>query len=252
MLYAKNQAASNPANTVLDAKRLMLRRFSDPSVQIDKSLWPFSIVCGPSDKLLINVMFKGEEKMLTAEEISSMVFLTMKKVAQQYLGYPVNKDVIIFPSYFNNSQRRATKDAGKMAGFDVLELLNKSTAATIAYGLDGKISSSDNGENVLIFDLGREALDVTVLTINKNKIEVKAMGIDTCLGAEDFNLRMVKHFVAEFNGYPKWTYPQMQQLSGGFSVHAIGPRECCLPLLRPLLKSLVSIRLKILFRISTE
>jgi hypothetical protein len=110
---AKNQAASNPANIVLGAKRLIGRHFSDPSVQTDKSLWPFSIVCGPSDKLLIKVMFKGEEKMLTTEEISSMVLLKMKEVAQQYLGYPVNKVVIIVPAYFNNSQRRATKDVGK-------------------------------------------------------------------------------------------------------------------------------------------
>jgi len=195
---AKNQVASNPANTVFDAKRLIGRRFSDESVRKDKCLWPFSIVCGPNDKPLIQVTFKGENKTFMAEEISSMVLLKMKEIAETYLGCQVNKAVITVPAYYTNSQRQTTKDAGKIAGFDVLQILNEPTAAAIAYGFDRKAYSSDDGENILIFDLGGGTFDVAVLNIKKHKIEVKAVGGDTHLGGEDFDNRMVSHFVQEF------------------------------------------------------
>ncbi|KAF7806544.1 heat shock 70 kDa protein [Senna tora] len=194
---AKNQVAMNPQNTVFDAKRLIGRRFSDPSVQNDMKLWPFKVVPGPAEKPMIVVTYKGEEKKFAAEEISSMVLTKMREVAEQFLGQPVKNAVVTVPAYFNDSQRQATKDAGAISGLNVLRIINEPTAAAIAYGLDKKASRKGE-QNVLIFDLGGGTFDVSLLTIEEGIFEVKATAGDTHLGGEDFDNRMVNHFVSEF------------------------------------------------------
>ncbi|CAN6472175.1 unnamed protein product [Victoria cruziana] len=194
---AKNQAASNPANTIFDAKRLIGRRFSDPIVKADAALWPFEVVAGPDDRPLIKVQFKGKEKLLAAEEISSMVLMKMRETAEAYLGTTVKNAVITVPAYFNDSQRRATKDAGTIAGLNVLRITNEPTAAAIAYGLD-KNTAHASLKNVLVFDLGGGTFDVSLVTIGEGSISVRSTAGDTHLGGEDFDNRMVAHFVEEF------------------------------------------------------
>ncbi|ANB11342.1 Hsp70 family ATPase SSA3 [Sugiyamaella lignohabitans] len=191
---AKNQAAMNPANTVFDAKRLIGRKYTDPEVQSDIKHFPFKVV-DKAGKPQIQVEFKGEEKVFTPEEISSMVLTKMKETAEGFLGGTVSNAVITVPAYFNDSQRQATKDAGLIAGLNVLRIINEPTAAAIAYGLDKK---SDAEKNVLIFDLGGGTFDVSLLTIEDGIFEVKATAGDTHLGGEDFDHRLVNHFVAEF------------------------------------------------------
>ncbi|MBA0700258.1 hypothetical protein Goari_001823, partial [Gossypium aridum] len=194
---AKNQVAMNPQNTVFDAKRLIGRRFSDPAVQADMKHWPFRVVAGPGDKPMIVVNYKGEEKQFAPEEISSMVLVKMKEVAEAYMGQTVKNAVITVPAYFNDSQRQATKDAGSISGLNILRIINEPTAAAIAYGLDKKASRSGE-KNVLIFDLGGGTFDVSLLTIEEGIFEVKATAGDTHLGGEDFDNRLVNHFVQEF------------------------------------------------------
>nr|P41753.1 RecName: Full=Heat shock 70 kDa protein [Achlya klebsiana]AAA17562.1 heat shock protein 70 [Achlya klebsiana] len=191
---AKNQVAMNPANTVFDAKRLIGRKFNDPATQADIKHWPFKVTPGAGDKPQITVEFKGETKTFQPEEISSMVLIKMKEVAEAFIGTAVNNAVITVPAYFNDSQRQATKDAGAIAGLNVLRIINEPTRAAIAYGLDKK-----GGErNVLIFDLGGGTFDVSLLTIEEGIFEVKATAGDTHLGGEDFDNRLVDHFTAEF------------------------------------------------------
>ena len=192
---AKNQAAMNSANTVFDAKRLIGRKFSDPAAQSDMKHWPFTVVPGPEEKPMIQVQHKGETKRFSAEEISSMVLSDMKSTAEDYLGRKVSNAVITVPAYFNDQQRQATKDAGTIAGLNVLRIINEPTAAAIAYGLDSK---STQERNVLIFDLGGGTFDVSLLTIEDGIFEVKATAGDTHLGGEDFDNRMVDFFTAEF------------------------------------------------------
>eukprot|EP00253_Pinus_taeda_P018172 PITA_18172 len=194
---AKNQVAMNPINIVFDAKRLIGRRFSDPSVVSDAKLWPFKVISGVGDKPSIVVTYKGEEKHFAAEEISSMVLTKMKEIAEAYLGTTVKNAVVTVPAYFNDSQRQATKDAGAISGLNVMRIINEPTAAAIAYGLDKKASSSGE-KNVLIFDLGGGTFDVSLLTIEDGIFEVKATAGDTHLGGEDFDNRLVNHFVQEF------------------------------------------------------
>ncbi|KAH6819554.1 heat shock protein 70B [Perilla frutescens var. frutescens] len=194
---AKNQVAMNPRNTVFDAKRLIGRRFSDPSVAADMKLWPFKVVPGPGEKPMIQVQFKGEEKQFSPEEISSMVLTKMREIAEAFLGQPVKNAVVTVPAYFNDSQRQATKDAGAIAGLNVMRIINEPTAAAIAYGLDKKASRTGE-KNVLIFDLGGGTFDVSLLTIEEGIFEVKATAGDTHLGGEDFDNRLVNHFAAEF------------------------------------------------------
>ncbi|KRY58600.1 Heat shock cognate 71 kDa protein, partial [Trichinella britovi] len=191
---AKNQVALNPHNTVFDAKRLIGRRFDDAAVQSDMKHWPFKII-NDGSKPKIQVEYKGESKSFTPEEISAMVLVKMKETAEAYLGKTVKDAVITVPAYFNDSQRQATKDAGTISGLNVLRIINEPTAAAIAYGLDRK----GGGErNVLIFDLGGGTFDVSILTIEDGIFEVKSTAGDTHLGGEDFDNRMVNHFVAEF------------------------------------------------------
>ncbi|XP_050250448.1 heat shock cognate 70 kDa protein-like [Quercus robur] len=194
---AKNQVARNPTNSVFDAKRLIGRRFSDTLVQSDIKLWPFEVIESSGDKPMIVVNYKGEEKHFGAEEISSMVLKKMCEIAEAYLGTTVKNAVVTVPAYFNDSQRKATKDAGDIAGLNVLHIINEPTAAAIAYGLD-KIADGIGKRNVLIFDLGGGTADVSLLTIEKGIFEVKAVAGDTHLGGEDFDNRMVNHFVEIF------------------------------------------------------
>ncbi|KAK1765499.1 Hsp70 chaperone [Phialemonium atrogriseum] len=191
---AKNQVAMNPANTVFDAKRLIGRKFSDAEVQADMKHFPFKII-DRGGKPIIEVEFKGENKTFTPEEISSMVLTKMRETAEAYLGGTVNNAVVTVPAYFNDSQRQATKDAGLIAGLNVLRIINEPTAAAIAYGLDKKIEGE---RNVLIFDLGGGTFDVSLLTIEEGIFEVKSTAGDTHLGGEDFDNRLVNHFVNEF------------------------------------------------------
>ncbi|KAL6597126.1 hsp71-like protein [Neocallimastix californiae] len=191
---AKNQVAMNPHNTVFDAKRLIGRRFNDPEVQSDMKHWSFKVI-EKSGKPYIQVEFKGETKDFTPEEISSMVLLKMKDTAEAYLGGKITNAVITVPAYFNDSQRQATKDAGLIAGLNVLRIINEPTAAAIAYGLDKKVVGE---KNVLIFDLGGGTFDVSLLTIEDGIFEVKATAGDTHLGGEDFDNRLVNHFAQEF------------------------------------------------------
>ncbi|KAI3814687.1 hypothetical protein L1987_14331 [Smallanthus sonchifolius] len=194
---AKNQVAMNPQNTVFDAKRLIGRRFTDPSVQSDMKLWPFKVVAGAGDKPMIVVNYKGEEKQFAPEEISSMVLVKMKETAEAFLGQTIKNAVVTVPAYFNDSQRQATKDAGAISGLNVMRIINEPTAAAIAYGLDKK-SSRKGEQNVLIFDLGGGTFDVSLLTIEEGIFEVKSTAGDTHLGGEDFDNRLVNHFVTEF------------------------------------------------------
>lgn len=192
---AKNQVAMNPSNTVFDAKRLIGRRYDDPKIQQDIKHWPFKVVndCG---KPKIQVEFKGEKKVFAPEEISSMVLTKMKETAEAYLGGKVKDAVITVPAYFNDSQRQATKDAGAIAGLNVLRIINEPTAAALAYGLDKNLKGE---KNVLIFDLGGGTFDVSILTIDEGSLfEVKATAGDTHLGGEDFDNRLVNHFAEEF------------------------------------------------------
>ncbi|KAJ1443170.1 Heat shock protein 70 family [Sesbania bispinosa] len=162
---AKNQAATNPTNTVFDVKRLIDRRYSDPAIQNDLMLWPFKVISGIDDKPMIVVKYKGQEKHISAEEISSMVLTKMRKIAEEYLESPVKNAVVTVPAYFNDSQRQATKDAER---------------------------------NIFIFDLGGGTFDVSLLTIKGDVFQVKATAGDTHLGGEDFDNRMVNNFVQEF------------------------------------------------------
>ncbi|ODQ63248.1 heat shock protein 70 [Nadsonia fulvescens var. elongata DSM 6958] len=191
---AKNQAAMNPANTVFDAKRLIGRKTEDAEVQGDMKHFPFKIV-DKNGKPNIQVEFKGETKVFSPEEISSMILTKMKETAEGFLGCKVNDAVVTVPAYFNDSQRQATKDAGLIAGLNVLRIINEPTAAAIAYGLDKKEEAE---KNVLIFDLGGGTFDVSLLSIEDGIFEVKATAGDTHLGGEDFDHRLVNHFVAEF------------------------------------------------------
>ncbi|OIR58382.1 MAG: heat shock protein 70 [Amphiamblys sp. WSBS2006] len=191
---AKNQAAMNALNTVFDAKRLIGRRFGDKEVQDDMKHWSFKVI-EKNDKPCMEVEFKGETKSFTAEEISAMILMKMKQVAETYIGQPVTKAVVTVPAYFNDSQRQATKDAGMIAELEVLRIINEPTAAAIAYGLDKQHLKE---RNVLIFDLGGGTFDVSLLAIDEGIFEVKATAGDTHLGGEDFDNRLVAHFSEEF------------------------------------------------------
>jgi heat shock protein 1/8 len=147
---AKNQVAMNAKNTVFDAKRLIGRKFGDDDVKADMKHWPFDVVEGEAGKPVIKVDYKGEEKKFSPEEISAMVLIKMKEIAESYLGREVKNAVITVPAYFNDAQRQATKDAGVIAGLNVLRIINEPTAAALAYGLDQK----GKEKNVMVFDLG--------------------------------------------------------------------------------------------------
>ncbi|KAF7811318.1 heat shock cognate 70 kDa protein 2-like [Senna tora] len=194
---AKNKAASNPTNTVFDAKRLIGRKFNDTHVQNDMKHWPFKVISGKDDNPMIVVNYKSEEKQFPPEEISSMVLAKMRETAEAYLGSTVKNAVITVPAYFDNSQRRSTKEAGAIIGLNVMRIINEPTAAALAYGLHKKATLGYK-RNILIFDLGGGTFDVTLLTITNNKFDVLATDGDTHLGGEDFDNNMVNHFVEHF------------------------------------------------------
>jgi heat shock protein 5 len=189
---AKNQATVNPAQTLFDVKRLIGRRFKDQTVQKDMKLLPFEIR-EADGKPVIVVKVKGEEKKLRPEEVSSMVLTKMKETAENYLGKEVKHAVITVPAYFNDAQRTSTKDAGSIAGLNVLRIINEPTAAAIAYGLDKKAE-----KNILVYDLGGGTFDVSLLTIDNGVFEVVATNGDTHLGGEDFDQRVMQHFMKVF------------------------------------------------------
>ncbi|KAF5930859.1 hypothetical protein HYC85_031732 [Camellia sinensis] len=202
VICQKHSLCSSDPNWVstlwfLDAKRSIGRRYSDASVQSEIKLWPFKVIAGPGDKPMIVVSHKGEEKPFAAEEISSMVLIKMKEIAEAYLGTTIKNAVVTVPACFNDSQRQATKDAGVIAGLNVMRIINEPSAAAIAYGLDKKAKISGE-KNVLIFDLGGGTFDVSLLTFEEGIFEVKATASDTHLGGEDFDNKMVNHFVQEF------------------------------------------------------
>jgi heat shock 70kDa protein 1/2/6/8 len=187
---AKNQSTMNPKNTVYDAKRLIGRKFNDAVVQDDIKLWSFNVTGDSNNKPLINVKYKNEDKQFHPEEISAMVIQRLKETTESFLGHPLKKVVITVPAYFNDSQRQATKDAGAIAGLEVLRIINEPTAAAIAYGLD---KTDDKQErNILVFDCGGGTHDVSILTLDGGIFEVKATGGDTHLGGSDIDNLIVE------------------------------------------------------------
>jgi len=191
---AKNQSSQNPENTIFDAKRLIGRNFNDTATQNDIKNFPYNVI-NKNNKPIITATYKNELKHFQPEEISSMVLVKMKEIAESFLGETVDSAVITVPAYFNDSQRQSTKDAGTIAGLNVLRIINEPTAAAIAYGLDNK---SEQEKNILIYDLGGGTFDVTLLSIEDGVFEVKATAGDTRLGGEDFDTRLVQHFTQDF------------------------------------------------------
>merc|ERR550539_2123226 len=192
-MSAKKAGSRNPKNTVFDAKRLIGRKFNDPVVQKDMEQWPFKVIEGQQGRPVISVTFKGEQKEFFAEEISAMVLQKMKQTAEASLGRKVAKAVITVPAYFNDSQRQATKDAGHIAGLNVLRVINEPTAAALAYGMD---KSED--KVIAVFDLGGGTFDISILEIQKGVFEVKSTNGNTFLGGEDFDNHLLEHLVSEF------------------------------------------------------
>jgi len=187
---AKNQAAANPHNTVFDIKRLIGRKFTEKEVQSDIKHFPYKVT-NQNGKPVVTVDVSGQEKTFTPEEISAMILGKMKEVAEAYLGKKVTHAVVTVPAYFNDNQRQATKDAGIIAGLNVLRIVNEPTAAAIAYGLD----KTDVGErHIVVYDLGGGTFDVSLLSIDQGVFEVLATSGDTHLGGEDFDQRVINYF----------------------------------------------------------
>ena len=188
---AKNQLPQNPENTIYAIKRLIGRKFSDATVRSDSKLLSYKLVGDKDDKPRVEVQYKGETKTYTSEEISAMVLQKMKEIAETYLGTTVKNAVVTVPAYFNDAQRQSTKDAGTIAGLNIVRIINEPTAAAIAYGLN-----KAEEKNILVFDLGGGTFDVSLLTIDDGFFEVVATHGDTHLGGEDFDNNMMRHFVA--------------------------------------------------------
>ena len=193
---AKDKITQNYKNTIYDAKRLIGRRYTDKTVKEDMKKWPFKIEKDEnSDRPLIVVEYLNEIKKFFPEEISSMVLGKMKKIAEDYLSTSITDAIITVPAYFNDSQRQSTKDAGRIAGLNVMRIINEPTAAAIAYGLDNK---SDNEKTVLVFDLGGGTFDVSILVLNEETFEVKSTSGNTHLGGEDFDNRLMQFCIEKF------------------------------------------------------
>ncbi|MCM5557988.1 molecular chaperone DnaK [Pleomorphomonas sp. JP5] len=187
---AKRQAVTNPENTIFAVKRLIGRRFEDPMVAKDKDLVPYAIVKGDNGDAWVN----SEGKKYSPSQISAMTLAKMKETAEAYLGTSVTQAVITVPAYFNDAQRQATKDAGKIAGLEVLRIINEPTAAALAYGLD----KSDHSKTIAVYDLGGGTFDISILEIGDGVFEVKSTNGDTFLGGEDFDMRLVNYLADEF------------------------------------------------------
>ncbi|AJR54930.1 CIC_collapsed_G0030490.mRNA.1.CDS.1 [Saccharomyces cerevisiae] len=190
---AKNQVAANPQNTIFDIKRLIGLKYNDRSVQKDIKHLPFNVV-NKDGKPAVEVSVKGEKKVFTPEEISGMILGKMKQIAEDYLGTKVTHAVVTVPAYFNDAQRQATKDAGTIAGLNVLRIVNEPTAAAIAYGLD----KSDKERQIIVYDLGGGTFDVSLLSIENGVFEVQATSGDTHLGGEDFDYKIVRQLIKAF------------------------------------------------------
>ncbi|RCL02169.1 MAG: molecular chaperone DnaK [Candidatus Tokpelaia sp. JSC188] len=186
---AKRQAVTNPEGTVFAVKRLIGRRFDDPMVEKDKKLVPYKIVKGDNGDAWVEI----DGKKYSPSQISAMILQKMKETAESYLGEKIEQAVITVPAYFNDAQRQATKDAGKISGLEVLRIINEPTAAALAYGLDKK-----EGKTIAVYDLGGGTFDISVLEIGDGVFEVKSTNGDTFLGGEDFDMRLVTYFADEF------------------------------------------------------
>lgn len=191
---AKNQAAANPKRTIFDIKRLIGRKFEDKDLQKDMKHFPFDVV-DDEGKPAVEVEVNGSAKRFTPEEISAMILGKMKEVAESYLGNKVTHAVVTVPAYFNDNQRQATKDAGTIAGLNVLRIVNEPTAAAIAYGLD----KTEGERQIIVYDLGGGTFDVSLLTIDRGVFEVLATAGDTHLGGEDFDQRVINFFAKKYN-----------------------------------------------------
>ncbi|KAL3870970.1 hypothetical protein ACJMK2_038995 [Sinanodonta woodiana] len=187
---AKNQLTSNPENTVFDVKRLIGRTWDDKSVQSDIKFYPFKVI-NKNNKPHVEVLVGQTTKVFAPEELSAMVLGKMKEIAEAFLGKEIKNAVVTVPAYFNDAQRQATKDAGVIAGLNVMRIINEPTAAAIAYGLDKK----EGEKNILVFDLGGGTFDVSLLTIDDGVFEVVSTNGDTHLGGEDFDQRVMEHFI---------------------------------------------------------
>jgi molecular chaperone DnaK len=188
---AKRQATINPENTVFSVKRFIGRRYEDPETKEEQARVPYKIEQGPQGDVRVNIPFAG--KSYTPQEISAMVLGKLKKDAEDYLGQPVSKAVITVPAYFNDSQRQATKDAGRIAGLEVMRIINEPTAAALAYGLD-----KEEDETILIFDLGGGTFDVSILEVSEGLVEVQATNGDTHLGGDDWDKAVSDWIVSQF------------------------------------------------------
>ncbi|KAM0723980.1 hypothetical protein Q7P37_000971 [Cladosporium fusiforme] len=191
---AKNQASANPHRTIFDIKRLIGRKFSEKDIQRDIKHFPFKVV-EKNGQPRVRVEVSGDEKTFTPEEVSSMILGKMKEVAEQYLGEKVVNAVVTVPAYFNDAQRAATKDAGTIAGLNVMRVVNEPTAAALAYGLD----KTDQERQIIVYDLGGGTFDVSILTVDQGVFEVQATAGDTHLGGEDFDQRVVDYFTKLYN-----------------------------------------------------
>jgi len=206
---AKSASTSNPSNTIYDIKRLMGRKYSDPFVQEEIKKLPYKVIRADGDKIKVEVKYKGEIKQFSPEEISAMILTFMKQIAETYLGHEVKNAVITVPAYFNDAQRQSTKDAGIIAGINVLRIINEPTAAAIAYGLDKMTDTTE--KNIVVFDCGGGTHDISTLTLDGGVFEVKSTCGNSHLGGEDFDNRLINYCLEEFKKKTKIDFDKIDK-----------------------------------------